>query len=229
MEISQLKIILQAALMSAGRNLALDDFQLLFDENDEVDAAAIRQALSELKQDAENTCFSLKELASGYSYQIKSDYAPWLAKLWADRPSRYSRAFLETLVIIAYRQPVTRGEIEDIRGVAVSQNIMKTLLEREWIRVIGHRDVLGKPAIYGTTKNFLDYFNLKSLDELPTLDEIKNLDELSKQLEMPLTLESEITSNEQFVLAEEFVTVDQPAFETTVHIMQSENDLEVAD
>lgn len=197
MEITQLKLIIQAALMAAGRSLTLEDLMVLFEEQDQVTPALLKNAIEELQSDSQATCFDLRQLASGYSYQIKSDYATWLSKLWEERPARYTRAFLETLVIIAYRQPVTRAEIEDVRGVAVSYSIMKTLLEREWIRVIGHRDVVGKPAIYGTTKTFLDYFNLKSLDELPTLEDIKNLDEISKQLEMPLQLSLDAESLEQ--------------------------------
>src|SRR5690606_37903643 len=127
--------------------------------------------------------FELMEVASGYRFQVRPEYAPWASRLWEERPRRYSRALLETLAIIAYRQPITRGEIEDIRGVAVSTNIAKTLLEREWIRVVGHKDVPGRPAMYATTRQFLDYFNLSSLEQLPPLADIRDLEDIGRELE----------------------------------------------
>jgi segregation and condensation protein B len=129
----------------------------------------------------------LREVASGYRVQIRSDYTPWVSRLWEERPPRYSRALLETLSIIAYRQPITRAEIEDVRGVSLSTNIFRTLLDRRWIRAVGHRDVPGRPALYGTTREFLDYFGLKSLDELPPLAELRDVDELGVALELGLT------------------------------------------
>jgi segregation and condensation protein B len=126
----------------------------------------------------------LKQVASGYRFQVRADYGEWVGRLWKEKPPRYSRALLETLALVAYKQPITRGDIEEIRGVAVSTNIMRTLIEREWVRVVGHRDVPGHPALYATTKNFLDYFNLRSLDELPTLAEIRDLTAGVEELEM---------------------------------------------
>lgn len=143
---------------------------------------AVRQALAELAVDYEGRGFELKEVASGFRIQVRDDYAPWVSRLWEEKPPKYSRALLETLALIAYRQPITRAEIEDIRGVAVSSNIVKTLLEREWIRVVGHKELPGRPAMYATTRQFLDYFNLKSLAELPTLSELRDLEQISAEL-----------------------------------------------
>ncbi|TNF37482.1 MAG: SMC-Scp complex subunit ScpB, partial [Gammaproteobacteria bacterium] len=140
------------------------------------------QALTALQEDYEGRGLLLKEVASGYRFQVAESYAPWVSRLWEEKPPRYSRALLETLALVAYRQPITRGEIEEIRGVSVSSHILKTLLERDWVRVLGHKDVPGKPAMYGTTREFLDYFNMKSLDELPTLAEIKDLDKIHPEL-----------------------------------------------
>ena len=144
--------------------------------------ASIKEVIAELQQDYAERATELKEVASGFRFQVRQEYADEVGKLWEERPSKYSRALLETLVLIAYRQPITRGEIESIRGVSVSSHIVKTLIEREWVRVIGHRDVPGKPAIYGSTKEFLDYFNLKTLDELPSLADIKDLDKVAPEL-----------------------------------------------
>jgi segregation and condensation protein B len=146
--------------------------------------AEVREALATITEECDGKGFELKEVASGYRFQVKTEYGQWVSRLWDERPPRYTRALLETLALIAYKQPITRGDIEEIRGVTVSTNIMRTLLEREWIRVVGHRDVPGKPAIYATTKSFLDYFNLSSLDELPTLSEIKDLDKVNEELDL---------------------------------------------
>lgn len=143
---------------------------------------SIKEIIENLQQDYTGRAMELKEVASGYRFQVRQEYADNVSKLWEERPAKYSRALLETLVLIAYRQPITRGEIEAIRGVSVSSHIIKTLVEREWVRVIGHRDVPGKPSIYGSTKEFLDYFNLKSLDELPSLAEISDLDKIAPEL-----------------------------------------------
>ena len=142
----------------------------------------IRQALHEMAEDYQTRGYELKQVASGFRLQVRQEYATWVGRLWEERPARYTRALLETMALIAYRQPITRGEIEEVRGVSVSSNIVKTLLERDWIKVLGHKDVPGKPALYGTTKEFLDYFNLKSLDQLPTLAEIKDLDSMHPEL-----------------------------------------------
>lgn len=152
---------------------------------------SIKEAIENLQNDYSGRAMELKEVASGFRFQVRQDYADYVAKLWEERPSKYSRALLETLVLIAYRQPITRGEIEAIRGVSVSSHIVKTLIEREWIRVIGHRDVPGKPAIFGSTKEFLDYFNLKSLDELPSLAEIKDFDKIVPELALEEAISAE--------------------------------------
>lgn len=182
METRQLKRIVEAALMAAGHPLTLVQINELFDEDQMPGVDAIANALAELQADCDGRGIELVEVASGWRYQIRTDTQPWVSRLWSERQTRYSRALLETLALIAYRQPITRAEIEQIRGVAVSTNIIKTMEEREWIRVVGHRDVPGKPAIFGTTKHFLDYFNLKSLDELPPLAELRDLSDIEPQL-----------------------------------------------
>jgi segregation and condensation protein B len=178
------KQILEAALLAAGAPLGMERLQKLFVEEDgrPPEEWAIRAALGELAADYAGRGMELKEVAGGWRIQVRQEYTPWVSRLFEERPARYSRALLETLAIIAYRQPVTRGEIEDIRGVAVSSQIVKTLQEREWIRVVGHRDVPGRPALLATTRQFLDYFGLRSLDELPSLHELKDLDELAAEL-----------------------------------------------
>lgn len=177
------KNIIEVALFAAGRPLSMDNLLALFDEKSAPpDRAAIRAALDALREEYTDKGLELKEVASGFRFQIKQDYAEWIGRLWAERPTRYSRALLETLALIAYRQPITRGEIEDVRGVGMSSSIMKTLVEREWIRVLGHREVPGRPAMYGTTRKFLDYFNLKSLAELPPLAEIRSEQKIQDDL-----------------------------------------------
>jgi len=185
MDGNQLKFIIEAALLAAGRPLSLNDLQGLFGESDPPARQDIRSAVMELQADYADRGISLREVASGFRVQIDSTMSQWLARLWEQRPPRFSRALMETLAIIAYRQPVTRGDIEEIRGVSVTSNIIRTLLERNWIRVVGHRDVPGKPAMFGTTREFLDYFNLKKLDDLPTLQEIRDLDASIVQLGLP--------------------------------------------
>ncbi len=174
--------IIEASLLAAGSSLSKDKIMELFAEDEKIKPEQIKNALEQLQQEAEGRGIELVEVASGYRYQARQEYAEWIARLWEERPARYSRALLETLSLIAYRQPTTRSDIEQVRGVSVSSSIIKTLLEREWIRVVGHRDVPGKPALYATTKAFLDYFNLKSLDELPSLSELKDLDNLNPEL-----------------------------------------------
>ena len=174
--------ILEGALLAAGEPLSVQRMALLFEENERPSKEEIRGAIKSVEERCEDRGYELVQVASGYRFQVRQDLAAWVGRLWQERPARYSRALMETLSLIAYRQPITRGEIEEIRGVAVSTNIIKTLLEREWVRVVGHRDVPGRPAMYATTRQFLDYFNLKSLDQLPPLAEIKELDNLSGQL-----------------------------------------------
>ena len=165
----ELKWVLEALLMSSSQPLTLDKMQSIFDECDRPTHQQLQNALELLNSDYANRAIEVKFLASGYSLQTKVKFSRWIVRLFEEKPAKYSTALLETLAIIAYKQPVTRADIEDIRGVAVSSPMIKTLLEREWIRVAGHRDVPGKPAVYMTTKKFLDYFNLKSLSELPDL------------------------------------------------------------
>lgn len=185
MDNTPLKIVIEAALLAAGRPLSVDKLQALFSHKDAPTRQDIRAAIMDLQADFAERGIELVEVASGFRIQIRSSMTHQLEKLWEERPPRYSRALLETLSIIVYRQPVTRGEIEDIRGVAVSTNITRTLLERNWIRVVGHRDVPGKPAMFGTTKEFLDYFGLKKLDDLPPLSELKDFENLNIQLDLP--------------------------------------------
>lgn len=180
-----LKQILEAALLAAGRTLNLDEMQRLFDEVEKPDKRDLRKVLTELSEDYAGRGIEVREVNSGWRIQVRSECAPWVSRLWDEKPGRYSRALMETLALIAYRQPITRGEIEEIRGVSVSSNIVKTLMEREWIRVVGHRDVPGKPSLYSTTRDFLDYFNLKSLDELPTLAEIRDFESINRELNLP--------------------------------------------
>ncbi|MBT3014028.1 MAG: SMC-Scp complex subunit ScpB [Candidatus Thiodiazotropha sp. (ex Lucina aurantia)] len=180
----RLKQIVEAALLAAGRPLNLDQLQSLFPEQEAPDKKQLREVLAQLSDDYQGRGIEITEVGSGFRIQVRAEFSPWVSKLWAERPPKYSRALLETLALIAYRQPITRGEIEDVRGVSVSTNIIKTLTEREWVRVVGHRDVPGKPALYATTREFLDYFNLKSLNELPTLAEIRDLDSINRELEL---------------------------------------------
>lgn len=177
--------VIEAALLAAGRPLAVDELVTLFDERDEARADEVRAALAALAAEYEPRGIELVEVASGFRIQIRPAIAPPVSRLWQERPAKYSRALLETLALVAYRQPITRGEIEQIRGVSVNPNIVKTLLERNWIRVVGQRDVPGKPELLGTTREFLDYFGLKKLDDLPTLAQLKELEDLRVQLTLP--------------------------------------------
>jgi segregation and condensation protein B len=179
------KNVVEAALLAAGRPLSVDELVGVFDERDESKPEDVRGAIAALTEDYAGRGIELVEIASGFRIQIKSDVAQPVSRLWQERPAKYSRALLETLALVAYRQPITRGEIEQIRGVAVNPNIIKTLLERTWIRVVGHRDVPGKPELLGTTREFLDYFSLKKLDDLPTLAQLKELEDLRVQLSLP--------------------------------------------
>ena len=180
----ELKNILQAVIMAASTPMTIDKLLAVFPENAQPERDEIRNALTALEEDCKDTSFELKQVSSGYRFQVKKDYSDYVSRLWEERPARYSRALLETLALVAYRQPITRAEIEGVRGVSVSSTIMKTLLERDWVKVVGHRDVPGKPAIYATTKTFLDYFNLKSLETLPPLAELRDLDKINEELEL---------------------------------------------
>jgi segregation and condensation protein B len=196
MALERLRNALEAALLTAGRPLGLDQLLGLFEGlpdpvGEEVGEPGItvrptldqvRAALDRLRADYGDRGIELKEVASGYRIQVRPEYGEALGRLFAERPARYSRALLETLALIAYRQPITRGEVEEVRGVAVSSTLIRTLLEREWVRVVGHRDVPGRPAMFGTTRQFLDYFNLKSLADLPSLAQLKEIDALTPDL-----------------------------------------------
>ncbi|KFN46271.1 hypothetical protein N790_08835 [Arenimonas malthae CC-JY-1] len=182
MDQTLIRQIVEAALLAAPQPLTLAQLAGLFPEDEPAPAGSIEQALAELQEESANRGVELVEVASGFRFQVKADVHAWVARLWTERQTKYTRATLETLALIAYRQPITRGEIEQIRGVAVNTNTIKQLEEREWIRVVGHRDVPGKPALFGTTKAFLDYFGLRSLDELPPLAELKDIPELEPQL-----------------------------------------------
>ncbi len=183
-EPAELKNIVEAALLAAGRPLSLDNLQGLFNEVECPDKKELRALLEALADDYQGRGIEVAEVSSGWRIQVGKACSPWVSRLWDERPARYSRALMETLALIAYRQPITRGDIEDIRGVSVSTNIVKTLMEREWVHVVGHRDVPGKPSLYGTTREFLDYFGLKSLDELPTLAELRDLDDINRELDL---------------------------------------------
>jgi segregation and condensation protein B len=198
MEMNKLKNILEAVLLSADRALGVNHMEELFQLDEERPTRdELRQALHEMTEDYALRGYELKQVASGYRLQVKQEYSQWVGRLWEEKPARYTRALLETMALIAYRQPITRGEIEEVRGVSVSSNIIKTLLERDWIKVLGHKDVPGKPALYGTTKGFLDYFNLKTLDELPTLAEIKDLDKIHPELELDEDAEETVDQADQ--------------------------------
>ena len=172
---NKVKMIVEGLLLAAGRPLTLDNIIHVFSKDEQPDSKELKLVMDSIAEDCADRGFELKEVASGFRFQVKQELSDWIAKLWEERPPRYTRALLETLALVAYRQPITRGDIEEIRGVGVSSNIVRTLLDREWIRVVGHRDVPGRPAMFATTKQFLDYFNLKSLQDLPPLSEIKDL------------------------------------------------------
>lgn len=209
-EISLLKQIIECAILAAGEPVTIDRLQQLFEVEDQPSVKEIREALQLLADDCENRGLTLQEVASGYTLQIKPDMQHWIAKLWEKRAPRYSRALLETLALVAYRQPVTRAEIEEVRGVAIASTTFKILMEREWIRVVGHRDVPGKPALYATTKQFLDYFNLKSLDELPplvdlqaTLTSLKEISDIPPVQMLESTEHAEMIDEEGEVIQED--------------------------
>jgi segregation and condensation protein B len=195
-----LKFILEAAILAAHQPLSIEQLSDLFDESVRPTHNELAQALEGMSADCADRGVELVEVASGFRYQIKTDVYPHVAKLWTERQSKYSRALLETLSLIAYRQPITRAEIEAVRGVAVSSHIVRTLEEREWIRVVGHREVPGRPALYSTTRAFLDYFKLKSLEDLPTLSEIKDLDNMAPELDfapLPKSAQVQVEANAQ--------------------------------
>lgn len=207
MSTEERKFVIEAALFASAEPLTAERLQQLFDGRSRPTISDIKAVIAELTEDYQDRGVELQSVASGYRFQAKTKFADWLQRLWERKPPRYSRAFLETLALVAYRQPISRGEIEQIRGVAVSTDIMKKLLEREWVKVVGHRDVPGKPALYGTTKHFLDYFNLTSLSELPPLQDLVDLDQIEKQLNEQLVLEPTGTAS---AVAEQTVEDNEP-------------------
>ena len=213
----KLKQIIEGAIMASESPLSLDNLMSLFEMGPPT-RDAVRGALEEIEADCDGRGFELKKLASGYRFQVRGEYGEWVSRLWEERPQRYTRALLETLALIAYKQPITRGDIEEVRGVAVSTNIIRSLLEREWIRIVGHRDVPGRPAMYATTKSFLDYFNLSNLDELPTLSEIRDLDEMTSRLDLdePLIEMKTIVLSDDDIEAGIFEDTDLDEVATTV-------------
>lgn len=234
----KLKNIIEAVLLSAEHPMTVPQIESLFmGDNDCPSRDDLRKALHDLGEDYVNRGFELKQVASGYRLQVKQDFAEWVGRLWEEKPARYSRALLETIALIAYRQPVTRGEIEDVRGVSVSSNIIKTLVERDWVKVLGHKDVPGKPALYGTTREFLDYFNLKSLDELPTLAEIKDLDKFHPELELDdvtstdavdqsESVEDTVTDQESGAQSDESIAEYAPEAEASDEYLEEEDSLD---
>ena len=194
MKQDKLQNILEAILISGDKPLSLEKLLTFFDPEDLVNRNDVKKALFDLQLSYGNKGFELVETASGFRFQTKEEYKKWVTQHWDEKPAKYSRALLETLALIVYRQPITRAEIEEVRGVAVSSHIIKTLQEREWIRIVGHKEVPGRPSLLGTTRQFLDYFNLKSLDQMPSLSEIQDIDKLYPELE--LKMQDDETSEE---------------------------------
>jgi segregation and condensation protein B len=201
--------IVEAALFAAPQPLTVPQLAALFPDDAPAPTGSIQKALEALRADSDNRGVELVEVASGYRFQVRSDVHAWVARLWTERQTKYTRATLETLALIAYRQPITRGEIEQIRGVAVNANMVKALEEREWIRVVGHRDVPGRPELFGTTKVFLDYFGLKSLDQLPPLAELKDIPDLEPQL--PFDVDPAVVANAAMAMDEPLPSDDDAA------------------
>jgi len=185
-----LKNVIEAALLAAARPVSVSELQQIFDEQSRPTAKEMRAILETLSADYEGRGVAIKETANGFRFQVRNEFSHEVSRLWPDRPKKYSRALLETLALIAYRQPITRAEIEHVRGVSVNPEIVKTLMERNWVRVVGHRDVPGHPELLGTTTEFLDYFSLKSIEDLPPLAELKSLTDLNLQLPLPVTPEA---------------------------------------
>lgn len=224
----RIKCILEGALLASGETLAVDRLAMLFDEWDRPEPEVLRALLSDLALDYEGRGIELREVASGFRFQVRKEFGPWVSRLWTEKAPRYSRALLETLALIAYRQPITRGEIEEVRGVTVSSEMIKSLLEREWIRVVGHRDVPGRPALYATTHDFLDYFDLKSLDELPTLSEIRDLDRLNEELDLQMAPAAAILAVEAAAGKVVNESVDQDAGQPQHPLTEQGDDLDLS-
>ena len=215
----ELAPLLEAFLLASGKPQSLERLLELFEEAERPEVAVFKKALTLLAKSCDGRAFELKEVASGYRLQIREKFSPWVGRLWEERPQRYSRAMLETMALIAYRQPITRGEIEDVRGVAVNSHIVKTLLEREWIRVVGHRDVPGRPAMFATTKVFLDHFNLKNLDDLPPLAELREI-----EVEPVLEFDDMPVPEHLQALADATAEPEEPKEETSFHTLLLELD-----
>lgn len=216
MESQHLKNVIEAALLAAGKPLGVEQLRELFDEYERPAAQDVREAIDALETDYGNRAIELKEVATGWRAQVRADFSGPVSRLWQERPTRYSRALLETLALIGYRQPITRAEIEDVRGVAVNPNIIRTLTERGWIRVVGHREVPGRPELLGTTREFLDYFGLSSLDQLPSLAALKDMDNLGVQLELDGPIGAGAAANDETATAtEESPEADDRAAEAT--------------
>lgn len=209
-----IKRILEAAILAAPQPQSLAQLAALLPEDAPATAAELQQAIEALQADYGQRGVELVEVASGYRFQVKADVHPYVARMWTERQTKYTRATLETLALIAYRQPITRGEIEQIRGVGVNANMIKMLEEREWIRVIGHRDVPGRPELFGTTRTFLDYFGLKSLDGLPPLAELNDIPELEPQL--PFDIEPAVVANAAMAMDDDNDSTSALDIETTV-------------
>ena len=198
MDQEKLKPILEALFAASDKPLSVNQiFDLFVGDIDQPSKDEIRKAIQDLVEKYQHGGIELKQVASGFRLQVRADYETWVARLWEQKPPRYSRALMETLALIAYRQPITRGEIEDIRGVSVSTNIIRTLEERDWVKSLGHKEVPGRPTLYGTTREFLDYFNLKSLNELPTLAEIRDIDQFNPEFTFEDKGESEVTAESE--------------------------------
>jgi segregation and condensation protein B len=215
----ELAPLLEAFLLASGKPQSLERLFELFEEAERPEPPVFKKALEILRKSCDGRAFELREVASGYRLQIREKFSPWVGRLWEERPQRYSRAMLETMALIAYRQPITRGEIEDVRGVAVNSHIVKTLLEREWIRIVGYRDVPGKPAMFATTKVFLDHFNLKNLDDLPPLAELREM-----EAEPVLDFDDAPVPASLQELADASAEPEEPKDETSFHTLLLELD-----
>ena len=220
---NKVKMVVEGLLLASGRPLTIANIANVFEEKERPDSKELRLIMDVISEECDDRGFELKEVASGYRFQVKQELSEWIGKLWEEKPPRYTRALLEILSLIAYKQPITRGDIEEVRGVSVSPNIIRTLIDREWVRVVGHRDVPGRPAMFATTKQFLDYFNLKSLQDLPPLSEIKELEkseedldlssELSRSRILEIPEEDDAAANENLTALEDETLAEEAAAE----------------
>ena len=220
---NKVKMVVEGLLLASGRPLTIANIANVFEEKERPDSKELRSIMDVISEECDDRGFELKEVASGYRFQVKQELSEWIGKLWEEKPPRYTRALLEILSLIAYKQPITRGDIEEVRGVSVSPNIIRTLIDREWVRVVGHRDVPGRPAMFATTKQFLDYFNLKSLQDLPPLSEIKELEKSEEDLDLSSELsqsrileipeEDDAAANENLTALEDETLAEEAAAE----------------